>query len=444
MQAEFFHVADVHLGNLQYQQTERYNDFSRAFSGIVDAAIERRVQAFLVAGDIFHKRSIDALTLYQAKDAFGRLRAAGIPALVIEGNHDKAHYRDAQVSWLNFLAWSDDLILLAAQNDGGTLRFLPWSSETKQGGYYDLPGTGIRVYGVPWYGGSTATVMLRVAEELRQMRAEEAREGVLWRVLMLHTGVDGVVPSLHGLPTRTQFDPLRDVVDYVALGHVHKPYMFDDWLYNPGSTETVSAEEAAWKRGYYDVTVDLDADPPQHNARHILNPQRPFLRWTFPVDEFADPETLLAQFAAWCNDHRAQAERAAANFGGPPVIDVTLTGTLAFDPGALDRRMLEDAVRRAMPALHIIIRNHFASVGFAPEAGELDGRDEATRQDLERQIFRDLLLRDARFANQADPWARVVADLKQHALAGDDPATIAAWLDEQRLRLHLGSIPPME
>ncbi len=439
MQAQFIHVADVHLGNFQYQNQERYNDFARAFAGIVDDAITRRVQAFLVAGDVFHKRSIDALTLYQAKDAFGRLREAGIPALVIEGNHDKAHYRDAQVSWLNFLAWSDELILLAATNDGGTLRFDPWSPATKQGGYYDLPGTGIRVYGVPWYGGSTAAIMQRAGDELRRVRADEERTGVRYRVMMLHTGVDGVVPNLHGLPTRTQFDPLRDVVDYVALGHVHKPYEFDRWLYNPGSTETVSAEEAAWKRGYYHVTVDLAAAMPTHQARHIQNPQRPFLRWTFPVDHLASPEVFYAQFAAWCQEHRAQAERSAAQFAGPPVIDVALTGLLAFDAGALDRRALEDTVRRALPALHVIIRNLFNTVDFAPDPSELDGRDERTRQELELRTFRDLLTRDARYAPDADRWARVVAELKQHALAGDDPAAIAAWLGEQRARL---SAPP--
>jgi DNA repair exonuclease SbcCD nuclease subunit len=429
------HVADVHLGNFQYQNKERYNDFARAFGAIVDEAVRRKVDAFIVAGDVFHKRSIDALTLFQAKDAFGRLQAAGIPALVIEGNHDKAHYRDAQVSWLNFLSWSGELILLATTHDDAGLHFAPWSAAQRQGGAFDIPGTGIRVYGVPWYGGSTAAIIQRVGEELRRVREEETEAGVRYRVLMLHTGVDGVVPSLHGLPTRTQFDPLRGLVDYVALGHVHKPYEFDDWLFNPGSTETVSAEEAAWKRGYYLVEVDLDAPEPTHHARHILNAQRPFLRWSFPVDDLSSPELFLASFDAWCGEHRAQAERAAASFGGDPVIDVTLTGTLAFDANGLERRALEDAVRRQLPALHIIIRNLFNTVDFDPATGELDGRDETTRQELELRIFRDLLTRDARYAPDAPQWARIMAELKQHALAGDDPATIAAWLDQARMRL---------
>ncbi len=438
MDIRFFHIADVHLGNFQYQNQERYNDFAKAFVGIVETAIAEGVAAVVIAGDVFHKRAIDALTLYQAKHAFGLLHAAGIPALVIEGNHDKAHFRDAQVSWLNFLSWSGDLILLSATSTGTELRFEPWSPTTKQGGYYDLPG-GVRVYGVPWYGGSTATIIGRVGDELRRVADEEAQAGVRYRALMLHTGVDGVVPNLHGLPTRTQFDPLRGLVDYIALGHVHKPYAFDDWLYNPGSTETVSAEEAAWKRGYYDVTVHLDdaEDAPHHTARHILNKQRPFLRWSFAVDDLASPEGLLARFTAWCGEHATSADRALHQFGGPPVIDIALTGTLAFDPGALERRALEDAVRRTMPTLHILLRNLFNAVDFDPESGELDGRNEATRQELELRVFRDLLTRDARYAPTAEQWAKVVAELKGHALGGDDPAAIAAWLHAARLRLAL-------
>ncbi|MBA3825651.1 MAG: exonuclease SbcCD subunit D [Ktedonobacterales bacterium] len=436
MDIRFFHLADVHLGNFQYQNQERYNDFAKAFGDIIETAIAEQVAAVVIAGDVFHKRSIDALTLYQAKHAFSLLKAAGIPAIVIEGNHDKAHYRDAQVSWLNFLSWSGDLILLSAINAGSELHFAPWSSESKQGGYYDLPG-GVRIYGVPWYGGSTAAIIERVGEALRRMAEDEAQAGVRYRALMLHTGVDGVVPNLHGLPTRTQFDPLRGLVDYIALGHVHKPYAFDDWLYNPGSTETVSAEEAAWKRGYYDVTVRLDdaSGAPLHTARHVLNKQRPFLRWSFAVDDLASPEVLLARFTAWCAEHAASADRSTQQFGGPPVIDIALTGTLVFDPGALERRALEDVVRRTMPALHVLLRNLFNAVDFDPASSELDGRNEATRQELELRVFRDLLARDARYAPTAEQWAKVVAELKGHALGDDEPAAIAAWLREAQQRL---------
>ncbi len=111
----------------------------------------------------------------------------------------------------------------------------------------------------------------------------------------MHTGVEGIVPQLHGLPTRAQFEPLRGLIDYVALGHVHKQYALEDWLYNPGSTETWGAEESAWERGYYVVAIDTErgGDGPSHTAQHVVNPRRPFLRFTFSVDGLTDARRLL-------------------------------------------------------------------------------------------------------------------------------------------------------
>lgn len=433
MRAEFIHTADIHLGNHQYQNDERFNDFARAFHAVIDEAIRRRVAFVIVAGDIFHKRAIDALTLFQAKDAFGRLRAANIPALVVEGNHDKAYYRDANISWLQFLSWTGELILLAPQLTESELRFLPWSPQTMQGGYYDVGDTGIRVYGVPWYGANTATVIDRVAAELRRVRDDEAAAGVRYRILMLHTGVEGMVPTLHGLPTRMQYEPLRELVDYVALGHVHKSYVIDDWIFNPGSTETVSAEEWEWERGYFVVGVDPAASPPQ-SAALVSNPRRRYLRWVFNVDGIASPQDLIARFESFVE----RRQREAQSDDDRPVVDIALRGLLAFDQGALDRKALEAVVRRSITPLLVMIRNQTQAHEFDPTGGDADSPDSASWQTLEQSVFRDLLLRDSRFAPAADEWAQVVAALKQHALNEDDPATIAAWLSQERARLLRG------
>src|SRR5205085_423416 len=79
-------------------------------------------------------------------------------------------------------------------------------------------------------------------------------------------------------------------VDYLALGHVHKPFEFYDWMYNPGSTETCGAEESLWEdRGYYYVQIDTDiadsmdedvtdSDQSPHRATHLVSTRRPFVR----------------------------------------------------------------------------------------------------------------------------------------------------------------------
>jgi predicted phosphodiesterase len=435
MRATFVHTADNHLGYEQYGFKERFNDFARAFYAVVDDAVARRADLFIIAGDLFNKRAIDALTLMQAQEGLQRLKSAGIPAVAIEGNHDRSYYRDG-VSWLQFLCWQGLLQLLNPTVAEGLPQLTAWDADSLRGAYVDLKGGKLRVYGLPWYGASTTRVMEGLARALEAARPAEEAAGTEYRVLVLHTGVEGIVPQLHGLPTRAQFEPLRGLVDYVALGHVHKHYCIDDWLYNPGSTETWGAEESAWERGYYAVAIDTDvpAGAPRHTARHLVNPRRPFLRFTFPVDGLTSPASLYEHFERFCrdraHDHREVADR-------EPVVDVALTGVLGFDAGSYERAKLEECVARHFRPLVARVHDNTRDADFDPLGEELgDGRDRSTWQQLEVHVFQELLSRDARYAPEASRWARLLAELKQMALAGEDPAGIALRLREAQAQLQ--------
>jgi len=435
MKTTFIHIADVHLGNVQYGNDERFDDFYKALVGIFDAAIAQQVQFVIVAGDIFHKRAIDAQTLYQATNAFGRLRQAGIPVIVIEGNHDKAYYSDGSVSWLSFLAYTSDITLLAHTYDQDQIGFPLVPDNQRFGGAVDIPNTGIRIYGITWAGSQTARFIHATGDYLRSMQAEEAEQGVKYRILMIHTGLDGIVPSLHGLPTPAQFEPLRGLVDYVAMGHVHKPFVFEDWLYNPGSTETVSAEEYEWHRGYYLVTVDTDSlNQPRHVAQHIENHKRPFIRWSFAVDGLPTPEDLIAKFSASIDRHIPK-QYSTDLKESAPVVDVTLRGRLAFDQNALDRKKIEELVTARLHPLHVIIRNQTDSFDAVYSESE-SANDDASLQLLEQHIFAAQFDRDSRYSDQSVAWAKVLADVKRYALDGDAPAAIATWLTEERIRIE--------
>jgi DNA repair exonuclease SbcCD nuclease subunit len=164
MRATLIHTADNHLGYEQYGIKERFNDFARAFLAVIDDAIARHADGFLIAGDLFNKRAIDAQTLMQAKSGLERLKTAGIPAVAIEGNHDRTYYRDG-VSWLQFLSWEHLLILLNPVIKDGIVALTPWDSQTLQGTYTDLKEGHLRIYGLPWYGAGTARVIEGFARE---------------------------------------------------------------------------------------------------------------------------------------------------------------------------------------------------------------------------------------------------------------------------------------
>src|SRR6266446_3122633 len=195
MRASFIHVADTHLGYEQYGVRERFNDFSRAFWDIMQDAVNREVDFVIIAGDLFNKRAI-------------------------EGNHDRSYYRDG-ISWLQFLCHQEYLMLLAPKMRDGVPLLALWDQRTMLGSHVDLLGGRLRIYGLPWQGADTARSMEGLAQALEAARAEEVAAGIEYRLLVMHTGVDSVVPRIQGLPTMAQFQPLRHCVDYLVLGHVH-------------------------------------------------------------------------------------------------------------------------------------------------------------------------------------------------------------------------------
>jgi DNA repair exonuclease SbcCD nuclease subunit len=440
MRFSFVHTADNHLGYEQYGLHQRFDDFARAFLSVVDGAIARQADFFVVAGDLFNKRAIDAQTLMQAQTGLERLRAAGIPAIAIEGNHDRSYYRDG-VSWLQFMCWQKLLYLLSPQVVDGVPDLAPWDEQTMRGAYVDLKGGRVRVYGLPWYGASTPKVMEGFARALEANRATEDAAGVEYRVLLMHTGLEGIVPMMHGLPTYEQFLPLRPLVDYVGLGHVHKQYERDGWLYNPGSTETWGAEESAWDRGYYVVNADTNTPEgePRHAVEHVVNPRRPFLRFIFRVDGLDDPTALYDRFERDCARWARESENVLASSNLEPVIDVGLHGVLRFDAGAFERPRLEEMARAAFLPEPLTVRIHDSMTDSSYEIDEpdeeRDGQDRSTWQQLEVHIFQELVARDARYTEHAPEWARVLAELKQMALSKEEPVVIASHLRAAREKL---------
>ncbi|HXX78839.1 MAG TPA: exonuclease SbcCD subunit D [Ktedonobacteraceae bacterium] len=437
MRASFIHLADTHLGYEQYGVRERFNDFSRAFWDIMDDAVNRDVDFVVIAGDLFNKRAIDALTLIHAIEGLKKLKAKGIPVVAIEGNHDRSYYREG-ISWLQFLCHQEYLMLLAPMMRDGAPALSHWNRERMLGSHVDLQNGRVRVYGLPWQGAATTRTIEGLTQALEAAKAEEEAAGIEYRVLLMHTGVDSVVPRIQGLPTMAQFQPLRHYIDYLALGHVHKPYEFDGWMYNPGSTETWGAEESAWEdRGYYYVEIDT-SDPERiieptkqaryHRATHLVSNRRPFVRHELRIDGLSEPNAVYEHLEQYCRREGSKYQKEML----APVVHVHLVGTLAFDADSLDQKYMEEIVHTHFQPLFARIDNNTNDQDFLPDGGELDGRDRSVWHELERVIFENLVSRDNRYLLNKEQWGTVLADLKQMALQKDDPAQIAQFLRDKR------------
>ncbi|HZU13821.1 MAG TPA: exonuclease SbcCD subunit D [Chloroflexota bacterium] len=413
----FIHVSDIHLGYEQYNLAERADDFARAYLDMVEHAITVRADFVLIAGDLFHKANADAWTLRQAMHGLQLLRESSIPVVAIEGNHDAPHYHK-HLSWMEFLGDHGLLSLLNVDRDAhGRAELRPFDPNSGHGSWLDVAGA--RIYGIKYYGAA----LPRILEEV-----EDQIEPAPFTILMLHAGMEGQVPHMHGGLTMGQINPLHGAVDYLALGHVHKQ-LKTDWIHNPGSTEVNSFEEIDWPHGFFDVTVDTDAEV-KHQAEFIPSPHlRPFHRIIAAVSDDDTSEVFAVKAE----------ERIAATTGIPEraIIELDLGGVASFGRQEVPIERLKAAVEERFNPLAVRVRNSIVKDGILP----VSSRERMDRVDVERTVVERLVYSRPEYADSAAAWAKLILDIKGMAVENTVPATIADHIAETARRVSEGDAP---
>lgn len=84
---KILHTSDWHLGR-GLGNYELHDDQAKAVKFIVDEAINREVDVFLIAGDVFDRGSPPSKAIKLLTDALTRLFDAGIVIIITAGNHD--------------------------------------------------------------------------------------------------------------------------------------------------------------------------------------------------------------------------------------------------------------------------------------------------------------------------------------------------------------------
>ncbi|MDX9871309.1 MAG: exonuclease SbcCD subunit D [Clostridia bacterium] len=417
-EVSFLHCADIHLGYLQYNETERASDFAAAFRQVVIYALERQVDFVLISGDFFHKRAINAETLQQAVELLAPLKEADIPVVAIEGNHDKAFYQD-KGSWLGFLNKQKYLYLLTPFYEEGRLVLLPWDEEVRRGSWLDLKG--VRIYGAGYLG---VTTPARVEEAAVFLGKKEQ-----FTVFMLHSAVN--MPhsyDLGGLKSE-QLEILRGKVDYVALGHVHSRYETGGWLYNPGSLECVHLDEYApdKEKGFYHVTLRQGAP----TIQYIPSRFRQVARYTLDLSGTLRPEEASALIFSHLS--------AAAPAPGAQV-QILLTGEIPFNPLNLDLNEMAQKLKEKFSFLYVELKNNLN----LPVVGSLEKDGLIKREDLERHVFAGLLAREKHWTEERLAEAvTLVQRVKSAVLTGEEEAETIKLLLQAGERL-LGDEPAAE
>lgn len=416
------HCADIHVGMDAHGRLDpatglssRLGDLDASFRFMVQTALEERVDLFLFCGDAY--RTADPTPTQQR--LFARclrpLRDAGIPVVMVVGNHDHP-VSFGRASALDIFDYIDGVDYVFRKPELKTF-------ETTSGP--------VQILGMPW----PVRSVLASREAFRGLSPTELREKIEQKyaevIQQLAAEANPAVPlvlaghfsvlnaelagsertSLIAHEPKFSLSALTPApIDYVALGHIHRRqdlanptlaaqrYGADGADYvTPAETPVVyasSLERVSFKEEHDDkgfVLVDLDAARPRPRARYraVDTPARRFVTVDVPPTKDADPTDAIL----------AAIEKA-------PVADAIVRVRYRVDEkqaARVDVRRVQDALTSA----HVV-----AAIERTVDRPERQRRTVVTR---------DLSVRDAmdRYVAQRDELAPVKDDLIAAALALD-------------------------
>ncbi len=288
----FIHTADIHFGMENYGRIDpktgihtRLLDFERALNSCIDTAIHENVDFFLFAGDAYKTAHPSPTQQQLFTRCFMRLHKAGIPMVMVVGNHDnplsfgKAHSLDIfgqmPVQQIHLIAKPSSFVL-----------------HTKSGP--------VQIVGIPWPTRNTIAVAQKHAHTSAQEITEYISQAVSKIITHYAQELDPTIPAvltghltvssgifsgsekraIYGtdpvlLPSQLAIAPF----DYVGLGHLHR---YQDLNKNgypsvvySGSIERIDFGERKEQKGFCLVTIEKKGST---THQFIETPQRPFVQ----------------------------------------------------------------------------------------------------------------------------------------------------------------------
>ena len=245
------HLADTHLGYSamtrlcpQSGRNQRAVDVERAFAAAIDEIIAAGdIDLVIHAGDVFHHSRPPMHTLIFFVRQLRRLEAAGIPTIVVGGNHDTPRLRTAG-SVL-------DLCAVACHNVSFATGY-EWERFA-----LELGGRRVIVTAVP-HGAFTneqpPDAMLTDGDAINLLVAHGS-----YQLNLTHDSRGGA-DEIH--------DALLDArYDYIALGHWHLHERKGANIFYSGSTERIGLADLETKPGYVRIALNGSHEPvTEHRA----------------------------------------------------------------------------------------------------------------------------------------------------------------------------------
>ncbi|WP_171458817.1 MULTISPECIES: exonuclease SbcCD subunit D C-terminal domain-containing protein [Acinetobacter Taxon 24D] len=268
MTVHFFHTSDWHLGQFFYNHSRQY-EHEQFLSWLLQQIQQKQPHALLIAGDIFdviNPASAAQKQLYQFL-ADAHALAPHMQTLMIAGNHDSG-YRIEQVEPL-LEKYNARTVGVVRWNDDKTLdldRLLqPIYDRDKKIVAWCLSLPFLRAAEITGFNEHTTNSQNAIAYLHQQLisEAKKRKTDDQALILMSHAHMQGgetsdserpiIIGNEEALSTAL-FD---DVIDYVALGHLHKPQKVQHpHIRYSGSPIPLSFSEINYKHQVVEVKIE--------------------------------------------------------------------------------------------------------------------------------------------------------------------------------------------
>jgi exonuclease SbcD len=302
------HFADAHIDMANYGRHDphsglplRVMDYLKSLDTIIEAAITEKVDVVLFAGDAYKDRNPAPTFQREWGRRIMRLSRAGIPTLLLVGNHDlspalgRAHaieeFSTLEVPYVHVL--DKPCFLGPAELDGLPLQViaLPWISRSGMIAHLGLSTA---------EPGQVFTELESRLSELVQTWLSEKADPNLPVVLTAHCSVQGAKYGgertvMLGGDLVLSGSLVRDPrLSYVALGHIHKPQDLNAGaqppVVYPGSIERLDFGEAEDEKFY--VIASVARGKKTKVDWRKLDGIRPFIDRSVKLKASSPPENL--------------------------------------------------------------------------------------------------------------------------------------------------------
>jgi len=301
---KLLHLADLHIGMENHGRIDpttglhtRLIDYLERLDEAIDVGLDAGADIVLIAGDVYKSRTPNPTHQREFAKRIQRIRQAGLPVVILTGNHDiaptagRAHSIEIfETLTVEGVTIADRARLYLVETRAGPLQLiaLPWVTR-----HALLTREELRLASFL----EVEAMLLQRVDNFLRTTAEQLDPDVP-AVLAAHGTIDGATVGVE-----RQIMLGKDLVlprgmvalpgiDYVAMGHIHKHQALGEHppIVYPGSIERIDFGEEHEDKGC--VLVEVEKDNTRWRFHKLA--ARPFVTVAVDVRNSPEPQARVA------------------------------------------------------------------------------------------------------------------------------------------------------